>query len=281
MSPFARHDGRCEPHSTAIAQRLETPQTTQADQSADKGSTTRTRGDGQGGRGGSRAGAFPRRGTAGRRAASGQSVSQPRALLARLQRAGAAPRRGPGHAAAGAGEVPRDLRQQPRRVLHGAGGRAEAAAANRPADAHVRRAQPARTARRDHRARRRTDRPARALLRRRGRTAARRRGHRDRAMGRPRRRRARAHARLLPRAGLPGAHPARGRPGAPVPVHLRPGSEPGRARARPDGTAGELFARVKVPNNVPRLVSVGRDASVVAGASIPGTRYARSCRWKT
>ena len=33
-------------------------------------------------------------------------------------------------------------------------------------------------------------------------------------------------ARAVPRADLPGAHPAGGRPGAPVPVHLRPVAQP-------------------------------------------------------
>jgi polyphosphate kinase len=37
----------------------------------------------------------------------------------------------------------------------------------------------------------------------------------------------------------------------------------------PDGTGGEFFARVKVPNNVPRLVSVSR------ATAVSGTRYAR------
>ena len=41
---------------------------------------------------------------------------------------------------------------------------------------------------------------------------------------------ARAAARVLPRPGLPGAHPAGGRPGAPVPVHHRAVAEPRRAR---------------------------------------------------
>ena len=49
------------------------------------------------------------------------ALLQPRALLARLQRPGPAARRGPARAAAGAGQLLRDLRGQPRRVLHGAG----------------------------------------------------------------------------------------------------------------------------------------------------------------
>ena len=65
--------------------------------------------------------------------------------------------------------------------------------------------------------------------------------------------RAQPAGRVLPGPGLPGAHPARGRPGAPVPVHHRAVAQPGRARPRPGapGGATERFARVKVPNNVP------------------------------
>ena len=47
-------------------------------------------------------------------------------------------------------------------------------------------------------------------------------------------------AELLPRADLPGAHPARGRPGAPVPVHLRAVAQPGRRGARPGQRAGTV-----------------------------------------
>ena len=51
-------------------------------------------------------------------------VHQPRALVARLQRPRAAARRGRARAAARAGQVLRDLHDQPRRVLHGARRRA-------------------------------------------------------------------------------------------------------------------------------------------------------------
>ena len=64
---------------------------------------------------------------------AGRPLPQPGAVLARLQRPGAGPGRGPPAAAAGAGEVPGHLRQQPGRVLHGAGGRAEAPRWTRPA----------------------------------------------------------------------------------------------------------------------------------------------------
>ena len=54
----------------------------------------------------------------------------------------------------------------------------------------------------------------------------------------------------------PGAHPAGGRPGAPVPLHFRPLAQPRRHVRVPDG-APTHFARVKVPNNLPRFVQVG------------------------
>ena len=53
-------------------------------------------------------------------------VPRPGAVLAALQHPRARARRGPEPAAARAGPVPGDLRLQPRRVLHGPGGRPEA-----------------------------------------------------------------------------------------------------------------------------------------------------------
>ena len=67
---------------------------------------------------------------------------QPRALLARLQPAGARAGRGPRGAAAGAAPLLRDLRLQPRRVLHGPGRRPL-----RPARRRDRRPRPRRAAR--------------------------------------------------------------------------------------------------------------------------------------
>ena len=72
--------------------------------------------------------------------AARRPLPQPRAVLARLQRPGAGAGRGPQPAAAGAGQVPGDLRHQPRRVLHGPGGRAEAPRRDRPGRAQRRRA---------------------------------------------------------------------------------------------------------------------------------------------
>ncbi len=85
------------------------------------------------------------------------------------------------------------------------------------------------------------------------------RGHPHPPVGRPRRRGEGTARRVLREQDLPGADPARGRPGAPVPVHLRAVAQsrrPGaRRRRRP-----ERFARVKVPNNVPRFVVVSQSA---------------------
>ena len=53
-------------------------------------------------------------------------LPRPRAVLAALQPAGARARRGPEAAAARADPLPGDLHQQPRRVLHGPGGRPQA-----------------------------------------------------------------------------------------------------------------------------------------------------------
>ena len=72
-----------------------------------------------------------------------------RALLAGLQRARARARRGRGPATAGAGQVPGDLRLQPRRVLHGPRGRPQAAHRRRDRRARGQRAHAPRPARAD------------------------------------------------------------------------------------------------------------------------------------
>ena len=98
----------------------------------------------RGGRGRSDQPARPHPGT--RVGAARRPLPQPRAVLARLQRPGAGARRGPQPAAAGAGQVPRDLRVQPRRVLHGAGRRAEAPRRHRARRPQRRRPLPPRAA---------------------------------------------------------------------------------------------------------------------------------------
>ena len=87
-----------------------------------------------------------------------------RAVVAAVQRAGAPARHGPGRAAARAHPLPRDLRQQPRRVLHGAGRRAQAAHRHRPRRAHRRRARAARADRAHRPPRARADAAARRRL---------------------------------------------------------------------------------------------------------------------
>ena len=77
-----------------------------------------------------------------------------------------------------------------------------------------------------------------------------------------------AAGRVLHRADLPGAHPAGRRPGAPVPVHLRPQPEHGDHRARP-GDRG-------------RAVRPGEGAEQRRPVR-PGAprRSTTSCRWRT
>ena len=71
--------------------------------------------------------------------------------------------------------------------------------------------------------------------------------------------RARAR-RALPPPDLPRADAARRRPRAAVPLHLQPVADPRRARARPGDAAQTTFARVKVPKEMlPRFVAVDGD----------------------
>ena len=64
--------------------------------------------------------------------AAGRPLPRPRDLLAAVQRARPRARGGREHPAARARPLPRHLRPQPRRVLHGAGGRPQAAHRDRP-----------------------------------------------------------------------------------------------------------------------------------------------------
>ena len=67
-------------------------------------------------------------------------------------------------------------------------------------------------------------------------------GHRDRAgaLGRARPRGAEVLQAVLPGPGLPGADPARRRPRPPVPLHLGPVAQHGRAGAQPQDRQGAL-----------------------------------------
>ena len=66
------------------------------------------------------------------------------------------------------------------------------------------------------------------------------------------------------RARLPRAHPARGRPGAPVPLHLQPLAQPRRASSATRRRASDRFARVKVPPLLPALHRAARRRAVRA-----------------
>ena len=130
---------------------------------------------------------------------------------------------------------------QPRRVLHGAGGRPQAAHRHRHRGALGLRARAARGARADLAGRPRAAGSMQAAgLRRAGPPGARGRGHHDRALGRAVRRRARPARRHVHRPAVPGAHSARRRPGPPVPLHLRPVAQPGRGAGQPAHRQGAL-----------------------------------------
>ena len=176
-----------------------------------------------------------------RRRPARRPLPRPRAVLAALQRARARAGRGPRPAAARAHPVPRHLRQQPRRVLHGAGGRPEAPPRRRRRRpgrqrhdaARGARGDLARVARADAAARRAVPRPGDAGAGRRGRSQLLR-------WDRARRRRAEADAGAVHRADLPGADPAGRRPGAPVPLHLRAVAQPRRHDPQPGDGQGAL-----------------------------------------
>ena len=196
----------------------------------------------------------PRAAQAGRPRAR-QPVPEPRAVVARVQRPG--PPRGARRAqpAPGAGEVPDHLRQQPRRVLPGPRLRTAAPAAERVAGPGPRRADAGRAA---------GARSARAswssiteqsTVYARLRRPARGRGHRDRRLhgdpGAPRR-----ASPALPRRDLPGADPARRRPGPSVPVHLARSACRSRSGCAIRSPGEQRFARVKIPPILPRLIEV-------------------------
>ena len=172
------------------------------------------------------------------------AVPQPRALLARLQRPRAAARRGRAPAAARAGQVLRDLHDQPRRVLHGARRRPARPDRRRRGEPEPGRADPLGDDRADPRARARPGPAPDRLLRRR--CCARRWPTHDIrvvAVERARRRAARRPRQALPEGDLPCADAAGGRPRAALPLHLEPVAEPRRARARPDQRSDGVRAR--------------------------------------
>ena len=181
-------------------------------------------------------------GTGGRRArrAPGRPLPRPRDLVAAVQRAGAPARRRRDRATARARPLPGDLRLEPRRVLHGAGGRPEAPHRHRHRRALRLRARASRGARGRSRLvaheLHASSRPGSTTSR----CARRSTGAgitivRWDELADDEQRPARRH---VHRPALPGAHPAGRRPGPPVPLHLRPVAQPRgaccatRARAR-------------------------------------------------
>ena len=204
----------------------------------------------------------PRRAPAAPAAAARRApVHQPGALLARLQRA--RPPRGPRRAqpAARAGEVPGDLRLQPRRVLPGPRLRPHGAGRGGERQALARRPHGGRAAGGDPRPRpRRSSTSTRRLCAR-------------SALGSPPKGVAivdyaeipEHHARLRERyleEIFPVLTPLAVAPGPPVPVHQH--AQPlARGRgARIPATGEQRFARVKVPPILPRLVHVERHVYV-------------------
>src|SRR5699024_9984748 len=153
---------------------------------------------------------------------TGRPLPRPGAQLAGIQRTRPRPRLGPADPAARAGAVPVDLRDQPRRVLHGPRRRAQAPHQHRPGRAQRDRPD-ARGGHACHRRPRpRADEPARGSAQGRHRPAPRcgvdLEGRRRRAQ----RGRTGTGRRILLRPRLPRPHPAGRRPGPPVPLHLGP-----------------------------------------------------------
>ena len=169
-------------------------------------------------------------------------LPQPRADLARLQQPRAARGGGRAHAAARAREVPRDHRREPRRVLHEAHRRAQAAGRGRRAEDHRRRPharppdpglppgrpRPARA----HGAAGRA--PREAAAGREDRTGALRPAREGGAGPGPRRVRA---------LDLPAGHAPVGRPRAPLPLRLEPLAQPAGDAALPRGRRALAGAR--------------------------------------
>ena len=169
-------------------------------------------------------------------------------------------------------EVPRDLRQQPRRVLHGPGRRSQAPHRGRRRRPSRERTATPRGPRGHARADPRADDTAGELFPRRRLAGAGEGRHRDRPMGRSRRLRAQAAAGAVRRANLPGADSAGRRPGTSVPVHLRalaqPRRRPPESRAQPPSTS---------PGSRCRRTSLASCRSPSSGSSPSRTSSPRTC----
>ena len=183
-----------------------------------------------------------------RRHAAPRPLPRPRAELARLQPAGARARRGPRPPAARARQLPGDLREQPRRVLHGARRRPQAPHRDRPRRADQRRHAPRSTcsptsAPRAHELQERHALAFRDLVK----PALDDGRHPHRELGRPRRGRPRAHRRDLLRA-----RSSRCSCRSPSTPRIRSPTSPGLSlnlsiRVRNPKTDKVEFARLKVP----------------------------------
>ena len=134
--------------------------------------------------------------------------------------------------AARAGQVPRHLQPEPRRVLPGAGGRPEGPGGGRAsAPPRPTAARPASSCSRSASGSRSSSRARSGSSSTRSCPALADDGIRLLELGRARRRRREVPRRDVRGADLPGAHAARRRPRPPVPLHLEPVAQPGRARS--------------------------------------------------
>ena len=164
--------------------------------------------------------------------AARRPVPRPDGQLAAVQRPGSRARRGPRRPAARASQVHRHLLHEPRRVLHGAGGRPPQPGRRGRDEARSVRSHTARAAGPGGGAGPRAGGGAGPA------------GHRGAgagtgqgephaaAVGRAQQGRAPADVGTVRRADPPGAHAPRGRPGAPFPVHLPAVPQPGRGGGR-------------------------------------------------
>ena len=160
-------------------------------------------------------------------------------------------------AAAGAAALLLDLRLEPGRVLHGAGGRAVRPDGRRDRRPRARRAAPAEQIDAIQRAGAGARPAAAARLRRRAAPGAGGRGHPHRLARRRQRGGAPPDPPPLPRAGLPGADAAGDRPRPALPLHLEPLAEPRGAAARP-GVGGRDRRPGEGPEGAARALPAGR-----------------------
>ena len=193
-----------------------------------------------------------------------RAVREPRGVLAPVQRARARAGRGRARPAARAREVPRDLRRQPRRVLHGPGGRActtrwtpASTPAAPTACPPARRSSGSPSARASSAAgtSRAWEEEVRPALAEHGIRVVDIQDCSDEELE--------AIDRLFAEQIFPVLTPLAVGPGPPVPLHLEPVALDRRCSLRDPVSGLETFARVKVPKEVlPRFVPIGDDTFV-------------------